>query len=76
MVSHASQRAEIHSSLTVRLVSLSPETAALGKTSFASSWCAKDGAAVGASHDCLAVTEDGGDVEAPLTLDIHEVTVG
>lgn len=75
-MSDASRRAEIASRLTVRLVSLSSKTAALGKASFASSWCAKDGAAVGASHNCLAVTEDGGDVEASLTLDIHEVTVG
>lgn len=61
---------------TFCLVSLPSETAALGQTSFATSWGAKDGAAVGASHDCLAVAENGCDIEASLALDIHEVAVG
>ena len=78
LLSDASRRAEIHSWAThnFRLVSLPSETAALGKAGLASSWRAENGAAVGAGHDCLAMTEDGGDVEATLALDIHEVAVG
>ena len=78
MVSDASLRAEIRFRATqsVRLISLPPETAALGKAGLASSWCAEDGAAVGAGHDCLAMAEDGGDVEATLALDVHEIAVG
>lgn len=58
------------------LVSLPPEAAAFGETSLASSWSAQDGAAVGAGNHCLAVAEDGGDIEASLALDVHEVAVG
>ena len=58
------------------LVSLPPEAAAFGETSLASSWSAQDGAAVGAGNYCLAVAEDGCDVEASLALNVHEVAVG
>ena len=58
------------------LVSLPSEAASLSQTSLSSSWCAKDGAAVGASDHGLAVAEDGGDVEASLALDVHEIAVG
>lgn len=78
LLSDASRRADIYSRATqiVRLISLPSETAALGEAGLASGWCAEDCAAVGAGHDCLAMTEDGGDVEATLALDIHEVAVG
>ncbi len=58
------------------LVSLPPEAAAFGETSLASSWSAQDGAAVGAGNHCLAVAEEGCDVEASLALNVHEVAVG
>lgn len=78
LLSDASRRAGTHFRATqiVCLISFPSETAALGEAGLASSWCAENGAAVGAGHDCLAMTEDGGDVEATLALDIHEVAVG
>lgn len=78
MLSQAVLQAEINpASLSIiRLVSLPSEAAAFGETSLASSWSAQDGAAVGAGNHCLAVAEDGCNVEASLALDVHEVAVG
>lgn len=60
---------------TVSLVPLPSEAASLGKTSLSSSWCAQDGAAVGAGDHGLAVAEHCCDIEASLALDVHEVAV-
>ena len=58
------------------LIPLPSEAASLGQTSLASSWCAKNGAAVGAGDNGLAVAENCCDVEASLALNVHEVAVG
>ena len=61
---------------TSHLVSLPSETAALGETCLATSWCAENGAAVSAGHNSLAVAEHRGDVETSLAFHIHEIAVG
>lgn len=77
LLSNASSRVgSLRGYNSARLISLPSETASLSKTGLASSWCAENGAAVGTGHDSLAMTEDGGDVETSLALDIHEVAIG
>lgn len=51
---------------------LLPERASLSQPSFSSCWLTKDGGTRAANDDGLGVREDGGDVEAPRALDVHE----
>lgn len=51
---------------------LPPERASLSQPGLSSGGLAKDGSARATDDDGLGVGEDGGDVEAPWALDIHE----
>lgn len=52
------------------------ELAALGKSSFTTSWSAKDHVAASAHGGDLSMGEDGLDLVAAWAFDIHEVGVG
>jgi len=68
--------AGMYGAVTRASVGLAAEGGALLQAHLAPSWSSQDGRARAAGDHRLAVGEDGGDVEAALALDVHEVAVG
>jgi hypothetical protein len=62
--------------LDCHLILLAPEAASLTEPGLSSGRHAQHGVAARADNDGLRVAEHGGDREASLALDIHEVRVG